>query len=178
MLPEIPGRLKTTRLPKNKQVLDGIKGWFVCLLAVFSLSSCQEKECVYHDYRHVNEKGWSAGDTLIFDIPVTDTLSAYQVELDVRNTTSYKYKEIYIMVEMSYGDEPQKAISSDLICYPLTDPEGIWSGIGWGTILQNSIPFRSVHFAHPGNLRYRIYHKMNDPVLIGIRDVGIKITKK
>lgn len=174
----MPNRPKATSLQKNRKTFLYTGCRLVCFWWVFFAFSCHEKECIYHEYKPIHEKGWDATDTVFFNIPITDTLSTYSVELDIRNTTLYPYKDVYIMVETGYGNKAQKVISSDLICYPLADQKGKWMGTGWGTLLQNSRPLKTLYFTHSGSLTYKIYHKMNDSSLRGIRDVGIKIIRE
>ncbi len=177
--PESPGHPGIRKPPRNNRPLRlPAGGILIVFLIATILSSCRDQNCVFHQYRHVHEEGWLAQDTLHFEIPVTDTLSTYALELDLRNTTSYRYKDLYMMVEMEYGDSVFQPLTADIIRYPLTDETGKWKGSGWGTVLQNSLLLRTFFFAHPGQLRCKIYHKMNDCPLTGIKDVGLKLSRK
>lgn len=162
----------------NKRIAVRVSLWLACTALIWFMSSCEE-DCIYHHYKSTGKGGWRNQDTLIFDIPITDTTATYCVNLEVRNNLTYKYREVYLMTEVSFLHRSRTtAISSDLICYPLTTKDGEWSGSGWGSILQSSRPLRLIHFKNSGTLHYKVYHKMNTPLLQGIPDIGLKVAKR
>lgn len=137
------------------------------------LSSCEDN-CVYHDYQHLTNSNWNSHDTLCFRIPITDSLAIYRLDLEMRHTTEFVYKEALIMLESHYGNQQSK---TRLFCFPIVAEDGRWLGTGWGNTLQLSKSLGEYCFAHRDTLFFRIYHLMNEPQLKGISDVGLKVTK-
>ena len=60
-----------------------------------------------------------------------------------------------------------------ITAYP--DKEGKWNGTGWGSLFQSTLPIGSAIVRHPGNYTFKITHGMQDELLKGINDVGVKI---
>lgn len=142
------------------------------LLLLVSLSSC-ESDCVYHDYQHLPNSMWGSRDTLCFRIPINDSLATYKLNLEMRHSTEFAYKEAFLMLESHYGKQhPQ----TRLFCFPVVAEDGRWLGTGWGSTLQLSRTLGQYRFVHPDTLVFRIYHSMNELHLNGISDIGLKVT--
>jgi len=143
-----------------------------CLCVAFLLSSC-EKGCIYHNYQHLPNSVWSSRDTLCFRIPISDSLAIYKLDLEVRHTTEFAYKEALLMLESHYGKQKCK---TRLFCFPFVAENGRWLGTGWGSTIQLSRTLGKYSFAHPDTLTFRIYHSMNKSQLREISDIGLKVT--
>jgi len=148
---------------------------FICLCGVLLLvllSSCED-DCVYHDYQHLPNSVWGSRDTLCFRIPIDDSLAIYKLDLEMRHTTEFAYKEAFLMLESHYGKQKPR---TRLFCFPVLAEDGRWLGTGWGNTLQLSRSLGEYCFAHRDTLVFRIYNSMNMPQLNGISDIGLKVT--
>jgi len=61
----------------------------------------------------------------------------------------------------------------------VTDEKGNWLGRGTGNIRELTVPFKSnVWFPETGEYHFRVMHGMRDTVLHGVRDIGMKISRR
>lgn len=169
--------LNLLKRQRNNRILYAQASRMLACLFLAGITVSCEQGCIYHHYQPTDSECWSNRDTLFFEIPVTDTLNTYRIDLEMRNHSSYPFREIFLMVEGTYRNEKGESRVTELICYPLTDSSGKWLGTGWSNTLQSSHPLKYAHFTRSGTLNYKIYHKMNVPFLTGIQDVGMKVTR-
>lgn len=144
-------------------------------LILLLLSACDTKT-VYHSYRHISKDGWSKSDTLVFNTLLTDTLNAYQFTVEVRNSGNYPYQDLYLFIRSNPTDSC--LFTTDTIKCTLANEQGQWTGYGLGAMFQNAFPARPIPFRHRKDITFKINHGMTDPLLNGIDDIGIRITKK
>lgn len=145
------------------------------IILIILLSACNT-ETVYHSYHHISKDGWSKSDTLVFNTLLPDTLNAYQLTVEVRNLGNYPYQDLYLFVRSNPINSC--LFTADTIKCALADEQGQWNGNGLGAIYQNTFPTRSIPFHHQNEITFKITHGMTDPLLKGISDIGIRITKK
>lgn len=144
------------------------------LLTGCLIAACNENT-VYHSYRSIPSDGWQKSDTLFFSIPVKDSLRLFHLSAEIRNKSSYAYRNLYLSV--SHNLEDSTTWKTDTLLLVLADKEGKWNGTGWGSLFQSTLPIGSAVVQHPGNYTFKIAHGMQDELLKGINDIGIKIEK-
>lgn len=149
------------------------KGFFLILTAFFVVS-CQSND-VYFKYNAIDSKGWNKDSLYTFDISVYDTISTYNVYVNVRNMGDYPYQNLWVFLSKM---SPDSVIVNDSIeCY-LADNRGKWLGSGVGSIFEMPVLYQQgVKFKNSGNYQYKIVHGMRDTVLIGIHDIGMRVEK-
>lgn len=151
-----------------KRLAEGI-----LLGAVMLLAACTG-EVAYHHYETVAEEGWDKEDTLILK---TDTLyqtATYSVEVNLRTTAAYPYKEVVMMVEEKLL--PNKAKRVFPVTLQVATDEGLRNGEKLLYYeLEKQLALQQL--SQGDSLQFRIYHKMRRQTLPGIKDVGIKIEK-
>lgn len=143
------------------------------LLATCLTAACNENT-VYHSYQSIPTEGWKKSDTLFFNVPIKDSLALLQLSAEIRNESNYAYRNIYLTV--SHNLENSTVWKTDTLLLILADKEGKWNGTGWGSLFQSTLPIGSAIVRHPGNYTFKITHGMQDELLKGINDVGVKIT--
>lgn len=145
---------------------------FGSLIGVFS---CQSG-VVYQDHQAVPIAGWHYNDGIVFEATLHDTLSLHELYLDVRNTTDYPYRNLFLFLEIAFPDD---RVLRDTIECVLADNRGNWTGSGFGYIRFNRYLFRDeVWFPVAGTYTFTIYQGMRETELAGIADVGIRIDGK
>ena len=147
--------------------------------AMLLLASCLAvgcmKQTVYHSYQPIPNKGWGKSDTLVFQIPVVDSLPVtLQLAAEVRNNTMYPYQNLFVIV--SHNLQDSLTFQTDTLEFVLADQEGNWKGSGWGSLLQSTLPLGKVQVKGAGNYVLKMSHGMKDETLTGIRDAGISLT--
>lgn len=143
------------------------------LLAGWLIAACNENT-VYHSYQSIPSEGWKKSDTLFFNVPVKDSLTLLQLSAEIRNESNYAYRNIYLMISQNLEDS--MVWKTDTLLLILADKEGKWNGTGWGSLFQSTLPIGSAVVRHPGNYTFKVIHGMQDEVLKGIHDIGVRIT--
>ncbi|MCB2206895.1 MAG: gliding motility lipoprotein GldH [Bacteroidetes bacterium] len=129
---------------------------------------------IYNESITIDEKGWYKNDLARFEVAIDDTLQSYDFYINIRNTTEYRYSNLYIFLNTRF---PNNNISRDTIEFVLADIEGRWLGKGWGAVKENSILLsRNMRFPLKGIYEFKIQQAMRVDTLDGISDVGIQIT--
>lgn len=107
---------------------------------------------------------------------ITDTLSANNVFVNVRNKGNYPNSNLWLFVKIK---SPDGNCISDTIEYMLANLAGKWQGSGIGDIYDNKFPFKSnVRFPVSGEYKIEIQHGMRKSILKGISDIGVSVEKR
>lgn len=165
----------TTDRKRKKTMKPLLKNSGMLLLASCLAVACM-KQTVYHSYQPIPNEGWNKSDTLIFQIPITDSLPAtLQLATEVRNSTMYPYQNLFVIV--SHNLQDSLTFQTDTLEFVLADKEGNWKGSGWGSLLQSTLPLGKVKVKGAGNYILKMSHGMKDETLEGIRDAGLSLTR-
>ena len=144
----------------------------------FIVVSCDSKR-VYDQYKSVPD-GWNKDSIISFKINPPDSTKAYDLFVNLRNTNSYKYSNIFLIVEMVF---PHGKTIKDTLEYRMADPSGKLLGTGLMDIKENKLWYKEeVVFKEAGEYTVNIQHamrengKVNGVVsLEGITDIGFRI---
>ncbi|HJV78004.1 MAG TPA: gliding motility lipoprotein GldH [Paludibacter sp.] len=143
---------------------------FISLLTV----ACSNSD-VFFQYKAVASKGWNKDSLYSFDVNITDTVSAYNVYVNVRNRGEYPYQNLWLFLDKTSPDKIQ--IKDSVECY-LADQRGKWLGSGIGSVMEMPVLYQqNARFKKAGIYHYKIVHGMRDSVLIGINDIGMRFEK-
>ncbi len=106
-------------------------------------------------------------------MPVTDTVSAYNLYINLRNTNDYQFQNLYLFVDVI---APNGASIRDTFeCY-LADNHGKWLGKGKGKIYDNRFLYRqSVKFSTKGDYRIQLQQAMRVDDLNGLANIGVRM---
>lgn len=149
-----------------------------CLIAIATFSSCVERDA-YFRYNELKEGQWSMRDTLFFTIDSTDynVDMPYDVFIEITNNVNYPYQNIWFF-EWDNLTNDSTFTRTEIEC-PLADEFGKWTGTGFGSLLQSTIPLKeNVIFRDKRNISIKVLHGMQDDVLNGIEKVGIRLSSK
>lgn len=149
-----------------------LKSSSLLLLIAGLVIACNE-QTVYHSYHSISPRGWNKSDTLLFNVPITDSLKTLRLFAEVRNKGKYLYQDFYLVV--SHNLQDSTAFETDTLRFVLVDKEGKWQGRGWGSLFQSALLMKEVVVRYPGNYRFKASQGMKDDTLVGISDIGIKI---
>ena len=122
------------------------------------------------------EKGiWPAERFYRFEVPVRDTVSSYNIYLQVRNDGRYEYSNLWLFIRTN---SPTGAILRDTLECRLANEQGRWQGTGSGGRFNLEIPLRyRVRFPNPGTYIFEIDQGMRNKELKYITDLGLRIEK-
>lgn len=148
----------------------------VIVMASIIIMGCQnEPHTILHQYQSLPPKGWDTQNTLSFNLDSVGHSGEYELELEVRSTRDIQFQKIYIVVEQHLKSPLFN--SRDTVGIELTDGMGNLEGDGlylYTTTATLSHPV-SLHRGQHGTVV--LSHIMRRNQLLGIKDVGIKITE-
>lgn len=148
----------------------------LALCVLFLLNACHT-DTRYHVYQAVSgEEGWDKSDSLAFHLLVGLSSGEYRMEIGLRHTGEYPYRDIWLSVTQLEGDSiPPR---TDTLHIYLTDEKGHWvqSGAMGGLYQHVYVSDKPVIFSTDSIDRiFRITHLMRQNPLPGISDVGIRL---
>ena len=147
---------------------------FFCA-AITAFVSC-DKNLVFEKNVAIPDDGWNKDSSIVFSIPVTDTLKNNDLYINVRNDIKYEYSNLWLFIEI---DQPGNISATDTFEITLADPSGKWLGEGFGGIKTNQVIYkRNIYFPVSGEYKISIKQGMRENVLMGITDIGIRLEKQ
>jgi len=150
------------------------KKHLIVLLLVFIVLFCSCGSGVVIDRnKKIENAVWKSSDIVKFSITIADTTQLYNFYINIRNSTDYRYSNIFLFLKTFY---PNRMYSVDTIECVLADESGKWMGKERGKIVDNRILFRKgIRFKLTGNYSFEFEQAMREPELKGIEDFGIRI---
>lgn len=145
----------------------------ITIVSVF-LYSCNSNTII-NQYVEIPSSGWDKNNAVAFNVDINDSISTYNFGINIRNSTTYRYSNLYIFLLTEF---PNGNISRDTIECLLADNEGKWLGKGWGEIKESEIILSSgLQFPLAGKYKFLIQQAMRVDTLRGINDVGLLVEK-
>ena len=158
----------------------GKKALFCTFICLASLVSC-DKSRVYDDYKTLPDE-WDRDTVVSFKMLAPDTINPYNLFINLRNNSNYKYSNLYLITEINF---PNGKVISDTLQYEMTKPSGEWLGTGFGEVKENKLWYKeNFRFSEAGEYAVTLQQAMRkrDSVsgiksLEGITEVGFRIEK-
>ena len=150
----------------------------ILLMCSALLASCNS-DAVFSSNTSFSD-GWALQDSVKVDLPEMDSLSAYNLFINVRNSNDYPFNNLFLIVSMEY---PQGKTETDTLEYRMANADGTWMGTGIGSVKENKLWYKeNVRFFEEGNYVIKIGHAVRNngevegvSQLEGIADVGYSI---
>ncbi len=144
------------------------------VLLLLLLTSCGWNT-YYHEQITLEDSRWYKASAARFNVSVQDTINPFDFYINIRNTTTYRYSNLYLFISTRF---PNGNVSRDTVEFILADESGKWYGKGWGKLKDNSVRVNeSLQFPIKGNYEFLIQQAMREDTLKGISDIGIKIVR-
>lgn len=144
------------------------------LLAVAAMAC--DRSIHYSENYKLDGGKWSMFDPAKYSCSIDDTVKTYNIELSLRTSTDYPYRNIYLFVMTTF---PSGNAVTDTLNTMVTDERGNWLGKGTGDLRELTIPYKSnVYFPESGEYHFRVIQGMRDTLLQGVYDMGMKISLK
>ncbi|MFW6224189.1 MAG: gliding motility lipoprotein GldH [Bacteroidota bacterium] len=142
------------------------------VIPLILLYGCGE-DYFYAKSNTINEQKWPADATKGFNFSIEDTTTTYNFIINLRNTTDYDYRNLYLFMNTIYPDQSTSRDTLELI---LAAPSGKWLGKGKGLYRDNLFLFKKdVNLPLPGNYRIEFIQAMREDTLKGIDEIGLRI---
>tara|TARA_B100001287_G_scaffold70393_1_gene58005 strand:+ start:13532 stop:14008 length:477 start_codon:yes stop_codon:yes gene_type:complete len=147
---------------------------FLIALSILFVA-CKKENIIYIKYFDLPSSKWSYNDSILFKWNIQDTSSVYNVDFQLRASSSYKWSNIFIFSDVFF---PNGKARRDTFEYFLADKNGHWIGERSGLIVQYDLPiYKNVKFPISGNYDFLLLQGMRDTILNEIVNVGVKITR-
>ena len=143
------------------------------LLLVVALAACEPGR-VFENHRSVGPQ-WSWEEPARFEVDIRDTLSRYDLYVNVRHELRYGYANLWVQIRTAFpgGDTVTSRVE-----VPLAEPDGTWLGECTGRLcFRRDLIGAQRQFPRSGVYVFEILQDMREEDLPGIRDVGIRIEK-
>lgn len=144
----------------------------VVLLSLF-LFACTQPQVIHHSFQSVNTNDWDLKDSLFFNTPI-EQRGSLLVEIELRHLTNYPYTNVPLSVSYNLNDSIN--FITDTISIEVADNEGHWKGVGLGAIFQKTDTLLLKKKQKPGNYIFKITHLIQEKPVLGIHDIGIKLS--
>ncbi|MDG5491164.1 gliding motility lipoprotein GldH [Psychroserpens sp. SPM9] len=155
--------------------------WVIGLVILIIVTSCDSNR-VFDEYKSVPNQ-WNKDNKIEFKVTPPDSIKAYNLFVNLRNTDAYKYNNLFLIVELNY---PNGKTLKDTLEYKMTHPDGTFLGTGFTDVKENKLWYKGYEtpfvFNESGEYTVNIQHAMrqNGNVygidnLEGITDVGFRI---
>ncbi|GHU87849.1 gliding motility lipoprotein GldH [Bacteroidia bacterium] len=145
------------------------------LLLLIVLSACSGKSDIYFQFKGIENAGWNKNTTYDFAVNITDTVSVYNIFLEIRNNESYSFRNLWLFVDLK---TPEGNMRKDTVNCELADAMGEWYGKG-SNLHTLSLPYeQGFRFRIPGAYIYSIKQGMREDDLKGISDIGLRVVKQ
>lgn len=142
------------------------------LLLVATLTSC-DGSVFYDRQKVVDEHGWLPTESFDFDVSVDDTNQVFDFLVEVRNSVSYPYSNMFLFLDTRF---PDGSMSRDTLELPLADASGRWMGKRTGRFVDSRYYFRrNARFPMQGSYRFSVVNGMRDSAICGLKDIGLRI---
>jgi gliding motility-associated lipoprotein GldH len=150
------------------------------LITVVLVVSCDSKQ-VFDEYKNI-PFNWKQKDTVAFKFMAPDTISNYNLYVNIRNNSSYKFSNLFLIVNLNY---PNNKTIVDTLEYEMATTKGEWLGTGFSETKENKLWYKEqIKFKQEGEYSIEITHANRENGVIngiselkGITDVGFRIEK-
>ena len=158
---------------EKHQVIQKPAAVAIALLIVTILLGSCSSNTVYNETVDISPEGWYKDEAAAFAVTIEDTVKNYNFYLTVRNTTDYRYSNLFIFLNTIL---PNNNKTRDTIELVLADYTGKWLGNGWGSVKENNLLLKkNLRFPLKGEYRFFIQQAMRTDTLKGIRSVGLRL---
>lgn len=146
---------------------------FLGFLIILLLSACGENS--FYDHNIDVADPWESDNIIDFEVPVHDTINPFNFYINIRNTTDYKYSNVYLFIRTDFPNGQYAIDTAEIF---LADVQGNWLGKGLGKYKDTQILFRKRgRFPFTGVYHISFQQAMRENALLGIKSVGIRIEK-
>lgn len=142
---------------------------------LFLLVTACDPERLYEQNHDFDKRCWNTVEKPEFSFLISDTTTAYNIYVNIRNDNDYPFSNLYFTFRLSdaTGVIQEKLLSAELFDRKSGKPLGS-SGIGY--LFDHRIPvLQNYRFTGPGTYTIRFEHFMRTDTLCGIRAMGLRI---
>ena len=105
------------------------KRFLFIFLAVF-ITACSDL-IVESQYQSIADNGWHKDSTIKFQFSAQDSITPFNVFLQLRNDNDFAYSNLFLITEMEF---PSGRVIKDTLEYEMALADGKWLGEGNGSL--------------------------------------------
>ncbi|CCG54635.1 Gliding motility lipoprotein precursor GldH [Flavobacterium indicum GPTSA100-9 = DSM 17447] len=147
---------------------------------VFVFFAC-DKAQVFDEYREFDGT-WKKNQKASFTFEQKDTISKYNMFLNVRNNNDYPYNNLFVIVSLN---EPGGRVLVDTLEYQMTNPDGTLLGKGFSDVKESKLWYKeNFSFSKVGKYTVNVEHALRQTGRVtgvqdleGVTEVGFRIEK-
>ena len=146
-------------------------------MGLLGSSGC-DRDRVFEENHDLKDYVWRVAEKPAFTFAITDTATRYNVYINVRTTTSYRFYNLFARLTLTGPDG--QLVSRRLHEMNVRDPQtGKPLGDGSGDIFDNQfLALRGVRFARPGAYRAELEQYMRLTTLPDVMDIGLRVARQ
>jgi gliding motility-associated lipoprotein GldH len=157
------------------------KAVFWIFIFAFVTFSCQQNK-TFDRYTSLSS-AWNKHDIISYEFVAPDNLNPYNLFINLRTTTDYKFSNLFLVVELNY---PYGKVTKDTLEFLMAKPSGELLGTGFSSVKEHKLWFKghdgAFVFSEEGRYKVHIQQAMRlrgNPKgisnLDGIIDVGFSV---
>lgn len=143
---------------------------FVLPLLLFS---CQSDEIPVGAYSF-KDNMWNQKVKPFYELELTDTTNVYDFFITLRNTTDFKYSNLFIYVEEIPPFGPSVRTRHEI---PIANADGSWIGTKTGTIIENNYLVKRGKVPFIGKYKFIIEQAITDQEVTEVLDISFQVKK-
>ena len=151
------------------------------LVLLVTLVSCDKKQ-VFDEYKEFDGT-WKKNKKVSFTFEQKDTVTAFNLFLNVRNNNEYPYENLFLIVSLN---QPDGKVMVDTLEYKMAYDDGTLMGTGFSDIKESKLWYKENYsFEKAGKYTLDVVHAVRQTGkvqgvsdLIGITDLGLRIEKR
>lgn len=147
---------------------------FMALAGSVLLSSCTSTVGLYEKTASFASHEWSSDNKPSFTFEISDTTHPYQLFFVVRHTDAYRYKNIWVNIQVKAPDSTYTVQRQ----FTLADGEK-WLGSGMDDVFEHRIAFsKGPGLLKKGTYTFQLQQVMREDPLQSVLNAGIRIEKQ
>ena len=161
--------MPTRIVMKHKAIL-----LLMAAVTLLTITACDPNRLYETNTVIANEK-WSYDDIKTYTVDVKDTVTRYNIYINVRHSFQFDWRNLYVQVgtTMPDGRKIEKRVN-----LPLCESDGKWYGSCLGD--NCDLPVMIQHdakFPIPGKYIFTLRQDMRSNPLVNIKSVGLRVEK-
>ena len=151
---------------------------WIFIVSVYLCVSCDSNR-IFDEYKSVSYE-WQKEEIIEFDFTPTDSLRNYNLFINLRNTSSYKFNNVFLIAKIDF---PNGKSEIDTLEYKMAKPNGEFLGSGFTDVKENKLVYKeNFVFKESGTYKIKFQHAMRENgrvngvrALQGVTDIGFRI---
>ena len=180
---DVKTQTETRKTPKNLDptIIMQSKPLFWIIIFAAVAFSCQQNKS-FDRYMSISN-GWDKQEIVSYEFVAPDSLNPYNLFVNLRTTTDYKFSNIFLVVELNY---PYGKVTKDTLEFLMAKPSGELLGTGFSSVKEHKLWLKgydgSFVFSEQGSYKIHIQQAMRlrgsakgITTLDGVIDVGFSV---